>query len=55
MGDDQAKEAIKRDFEQTKADMPGNAGTDLDQDADNTVRQAADKEQIPPEDMSNQK
>lgn len=55
MGDDTegAKEALKRDWEQTKADMPGDAGKELDQDADDTVRQAVGKEEPPPEDVSN--
>ena len=42
-----AKEALKRDWEQTKSDMPGMEGRDLDQDVDDTVKQAAGKEPIP--------
>ena len=42
---DDAKEALKRDWEQTKSDMPGMEGKDLDQDADDTVKQAIGKEE----------
>ena len=41
------KDAMKRDWEQTKHDLSGK-GTDLDQDVDDTVKQAAGKEAIPP-------
>ena len=44
---DDAKEALKRDWEQTKADMPGMEGKDLDQDAHETVKQAAGAERVP--------
>ena len=37
-------DALKRDWEQTKSDLPGDGGTDLDQDVDDTVKQAADKD-----------
>lgn len=50
---DKAKEALKRDWEQTKADLPGDAGKELDQDADDTVRQAAGKQPIPSENTPN--
>ena len=55
MGDSKndAKEAIKRDWEQTKHDMPGMEGKDLDQDVDDTVKQATGKEEPPPEDVPN--
>ena len=43
-----AKEALKRDWEQTKSDMPGMEGKDLDQDAHETVKQAAGAEEVPP-------
>ena len=45
--DDRAKEALERDWEQTKSDLPGLEGKDLDQDVDDTVKQAAGKERIP--------
>jgi hypothetical protein len=43
MGDktENAKEALERDWEQTKHDMPGMEGKDLDQD---TVKQALNKD-----------
>jgi len=47
MGDDQvenAKEALKKDWEQTKSDMPGMEGEDTDQDAGDTVREALGKD-----------
>lgn len=40
-------EALERDWEQTKSDLPGVDGKDLDQDVDDTVKQAAGKEQVP--------
>ena len=39
-----AKEALKNDWEQTKSDLPGVDGKDMDQDVDDTVKQAAGKE-----------
>jgi hypothetical protein len=42
--DGNVKEAIKNDWEQTKSDLPGMAGKDLDQDVDDTVKQAAGAE-----------
>ena len=42
-----AKEALKRDWEQTKSDMPGMEGKDLDQDAHESVKQAAGAEPVP--------
>ena len=44
---DDAKEALKRDWEQTKSDMPAMEGKDLDQDAHETVKQAAGAEEVP--------
>ena len=44
---DDAKEALKRDWEQTKSDLPGMEGKDLDQDAHETVKQAAGAEEVP--------
>lgn len=38
------KDALKNDWEQTKNDIPGLEGKDLDQDVDDTVKQAAGKE-----------
>jgi hypothetical protein len=48
-----AKEALERDLEQTKADMPGVEGRDLDQNVDDTVKQAMGKEPVPPADTPN--
>lgn len=45
---DRVKEAMKRDWEQTKADF-GAGGRDIDQDVGDTVRQATGKEAIPPQ------
>ena len=42
-----AKEALERDWEQTKSDMPGMKGKDLDQDVDDTVKQATGNERVP--------
>jgi hypothetical protein len=42
--DSNVKEALKNDWEQTKNDVPGLDGADLDQDVDDTVKQAAGKE-----------
>jgi len=50
---DNVKEALKRDLEQTKSDMPGVEGKDLDQDVDDTVKQAIGKEPVPPVDTRN--
>ena len=47
---DDVKGALQRDLEQTKADMPGVDGKDLDQDVGDTVKQAMGKEPIPPAD-----
>src|SRR5262245_35788154 len=44
---DRTKEAIRRDWEQTKADFSKNK-KDLNQDVDDTLKQAAGKEPIPP-------
>jgi hypothetical protein len=56
MGDskmDQAKHALKRDLEQTKADLPGDGGKELNQDVGDTVKQAAGKEAVPPANTPN--
>ena len=45
---EQVKEAIKRDWEQTKSDLTGGKkGHDLDQDVPDTLKQAVGKESIP--------
>lgn len=52
--DNNVKEALQRDLEQTKADVTGNRlGRDLDQDVDDTVRQAAGKQDVPPQNQPN--
>jgi hypothetical protein len=48
-----AKDALERDWEQTKSDVPGMEGKDLDQDVDDTVKQAVGSEEPPPEDVPN--
>ena len=42
------KAAFRRDWEQTKADMPGSAGRDLNQNVGDTLKQAAGSAPIPP-------
>lgn len=42
-----AKDALKRDWEQTKSDMPGVEGKDLDQDVDDTLKQAVGADDVP--------
>ncbi len=49
----QAGEAMRRDWEQTKADLPGLEGEELDQDVQDTIKQATGKEPVPPEDIPN--
>ncbi len=39
-----AKDALKKDWEQTKSDAPGLEGRDIDQDADDTVKEALGKD-----------
>lgn len=39
-----AKDALKKDWEQTKSDVPGLEGRDIDQDADDTVKEAVGKD-----------
>ena len=46
-------EALERDWEQTKSDLPGLEGKDLDQDVDDTVKQATGKEPTPPDNQPN--
>ncbi len=50
---DNVKEALKRDLEQTKSDLPGLEGKDLNQGVGDTVKQAAGKEDIPSGDTPN--
>lgn len=46
---DRVKEALLRDWEQTKADLTGQkSGRDLNQDVGDTIKQAAGKQEIPP-------
>lgn len=49
---ERTKEALHRDWEQTKADL-SNRGKELNQDAGDTVKQAAGKQPIPPADEPN--
>ena len=46
------KAAMKRDWEQTKADV-SSKGRELDQDVDDTIKQAAGKQPIPPLSQAN--
>jgi hypothetical protein len=46
-------EALERDWEQTKSDLPGLDGKDLDQDVDDTLKQATGQEPTPPDDQPN--
>jgi uncharacterized protein YegP (UPF0339 family) len=39
--------ALQRDWEQTKSDLPGLEGKDLQQDVSDTLKQAAGKERTP--------
>lgn len=50
---DRAKEALKRDWTQTKADLHVDSGKELRQGADDTVKQAAGKQPIPPPNQPN--
>jgi len=49
---ERVKDALKRDWEQTKIDLKGQ-GSDLDQDVDDTVKQALGKDVIPPMGQAN--
>ena len=55
MGDkgERTKEATKRDWEQTKADVSKNHRQESDQEADHTVRQASGKKPVPPKEAPN--
>ena len=46
-------DALKRDWEQTKSDIPGMEGEDLDQDVDDTLKQAVGNEPAPDENEPN--
>ena len=50
---DRMKEALRRDWEQTKHDFRSKAGHELHQDLTDTVKQAAGKEALPPSDKPN--
>jgi hypothetical protein len=50
---DKVKEAFRRDWEQTKADLSKKAGHDLHQNIGDTVKQAAGKEAIPAKNTPN--
>jgi hypothetical protein len=51
---DRVKDAMKRDWEQTKSDLTGGRkGRDIDQDVGDTVKQAAGKQPIPPTSSKN--
>ncbi len=49
---DRIKAAFRRDWEQTKADV-SSKGQELNQDVDDTVKQAAGKQPIPPAGVPN--
>ncbi len=49
---DRVKAALKRDWEQTKADV-SSKGRELNQDAGDTIKQAAGKQPIPPANVAN--
>ena len=50
---ERAKDALRRDWEQTKADFSKTSGRDLNQGVSDTVKQAAGKEPLPPRDVPN--
>jgi hypothetical protein len=50
---DRAKEALKRDWSPIKADFHANSGKELRQGADDTMKQAAGREPIPPQKQAN--
>ncbi|MFO0741327.1 MAG: hypothetical protein U0270_35855 [Labilithrix sp.] len=51
---ERVKEALRRDWEQTKVDLQGH-GRDLNQGVEDTVKQATGSEAIPPGDQPNVK
>jgi len=50
---ERVKEAMRRDWEQTKHDVSMKGGHELNQGIGDTVKQAAGKEPIPPSDRAN--
>jgi hypothetical protein len=50
---ERVKEAMRRDWEQTKQDLHVKGGHELNQNVGDTVKQAAGKEAIPPADKAN--
>jgi hypothetical protein len=52
-GWERVKEALRRDWEQTKADFSKTKGQELNQDIDDTLKQALGKEPIPPPGVPN--
>jgi len=50
---ERVKEAVHRDWEQTKQDLSISGGHELNQDVTNTVKQAVGSEPIPPNDQPN--
>lgn len=51
-GWERTKEALRRDWEQTKADV-SDAGTELNQDVSDTLKQSVGKQAIPPRNAPN--
>lgn len=49
------RRAVERDWEQTKSDLPGLPGRNLNQDADDTVAQATGARRIPAKDTPNRR
>ena len=52
---ERSKEAMKRDWEQTKNDVSKRSGKELKQNAADTIKQAAGAEAIPPQGTPNMK
>lgn len=50
---ERVKEALKRDWTQTKRDFDMKGGRDLDQDVDDTVKQAVGADVVPPANIPN--
>lgn len=48
------REAMERDWEQTRHDLGDRRARDIDQNVDDTVRQAAGTQDIPPEGVANE-
>jgi hypothetical protein len=51
--ENKSKEALKRDWEQTKHDLDKDKGKELNQDLGDTVGQAVGKKPIPPPSVPN--